>query len=63
MENTMRIDVGNATIKVGTNLSTLGVAGVILLNNDIGFINGIIATIAGFVLVVVGVTIRDWRIE
>lgn len=59
----MRVDVGNAVIKVGTNLSTLGVAGIILVTNNVTLVNGIMATLAGFGLVVTGVVIRDWRID
>jgi hypothetical protein len=55
----LRKDVGEALIKIGTNLSSLGVAGIIVLNDKVGVVNGIIATIAGLGFVVAGVILRD----
>lgn len=55
----MRKDVGQALIKVGTNLASLGVAGVVVLSDKVGATNGIMATIVGFGFVVAGVFLRD----
>lgn len=55
----MRKDVAEALIKVGTNIASLGVAGVVVLSDKVGAINGIIATMVGFGFVVAGVFLRD----
>lgn len=57
----MRRDVGKAIIKMGTNVASLGLAGAILLGDDVSLVHGIIAAIFGILVVVVGVVIRDWR--
>lgn len=57
----MRQDVGKAIIKMGTNVASLGLAGAILLGDDVSLVHGIIAAIFGILVVVVGVVIRDWR--
>lgn len=57
----MRKDVGEAIIKAGTNLASLGMAGAILLADDVTFVHGILAAVVGLLAVAIGVVIRDWR--
>lgn len=57
----MKVDIGNAIIKVGVNVSSLGAGGFFLLDDKVTAVNGIIATIVGFLVVALGVTLRDWR--
>lgn len=57
----LKKDVGEAIIKAGTNIASLGMAGAILLADDVTFVHGIMATAFGLLAVVVGVIIRDWR--
>lgn len=55
----MRENEGAPLINLGTNLYSLGVTGIIVLNDKVGIVNGMIATIAGLGFVGGGVTLRD----
>lgn len=50
----MRKDVGESIIKVGTNVSSLGAAGLIFFEDDMTIVSGMIAS-------VVVVYCRNWR--
>lgn len=61
LENVMRKDVGEAIIKASTNVTSLGVAGAILLDDRVTVAHGIFAGIIGLIGVAIGVIVRDWR--
>lgn len=46
----MRKDVGESIIKVGTNVSSLGAAGLIFFEDDMTIVSGMIASVVGCLL-------------
>lgn len=57
----MRKDVGESIIKVGTNVSSLGAAGLIFFEDDMTIVSGMIASVVGLFIVAIGVYVRDGR--
>ena len=59
----MRKDIGESLIKVGTNVSSLGAAAVIFFEDGLTVVSGIIASLFGLLIVLMGVYVRDGRIK
>lgn len=55
----MRKEVGEAAVKVGTNIATAGGIGLVFLHDGATMANSIVAIICGFFVIFVGIRYRD----
>lgn len=59
----MRKAVANAMIKVGTNLLTVGVAGMLFTSDSITVLSGALAVVTGLAVLALGVKLKEAKDE
>lgn len=55
----MRVEIAKAMIKIGTNIITIGLAGVLLINDDVTVAFGGLAFVVGTAVLIIGIKLKE----